>query len=331
MDDNSSGTITTANEGGPPLGRAIELCPGRNNILNVISKLHSSRLTQAVNAPSILVYRDRSSGRGTLLSAITGIPFPVNESLCSQLVIELALHRNEVPRISAEIIPGSCRSNEEREVLSAFRQRTHDLDISKTIKEAEEIIHLNTTGRLFYGDILYIEIEGPTQPNVVLVDLPGLFPAGSNGQFEQDDECVEATMIDYMGRKQVIILVVMAAEKDFALLQRVITLAKTPGLRVSWAMLGVIAQPDTLDVSSESEQFYTGRVQNYYDGILVGWHMLCHRPSSTATERDWPEGDFLFRGGRRGLDQSHDGVEALRTRVGNMLYYNVVEELLGII
>ncbi|KAI8951576.1 P-loop containing nucleoside triphosphate hydrolase protein [Xylaria longipes] len=313
------------NADGSHMGHAVKLCcPRRNDVLNVISRL-PHRPDVYVDMPSIIVCGDHSSGMGVLLGAITGMPFPVNKSPCSPLIFELALRRNNIASVSVQILPGPYRSEEEQQALGAFYRCTHELDLSSTIKEAEEIIRLNSTDRLFCGDALYVEIAGPTQPHLTLVDLPVLFPVGSNSQFEQDAKYVEDTMLSYIKYKRAIILAVVSAEKDFAS-QKVITHAQTfdpQGTRT----LGVITKPDTLDVGSDSEQFYAALAQNKHVHLQLGWHVLCNRPYATATERDRIEADFLARGVWRRLDPSRCGVKALRTRVSDILYNKTVDEL----
>ncbi|KAI0543522.1 P-loop containing nucleoside triphosphate hydrolase protein [Xylaria curta] len=274
--------------------------------------------------PSIIICGDGSSGKSTLLSRITGLPFPISSSLCSPLIFELTLRRDETTSVSMEIRPGSCRSEEERQVLSAFRPCTRDLDIKSMIKEAEEIIHQNTTDRLFCGDALCVVIAGPTQPHFTLVDLPGLFPAESNGQFEQDAKCVENTMLAYMKYHKAIILTVLSAERNFAS-QKVIVHARTidpHGIRT----VGIITKPDRLDVGSEAELFYAELAQNNLHSH-PDWHVLYNRPDATAPERDRFEADFLAKGAWQRLDPSRCGIKALRTRVNNILYDEIVEKL----
>ncbi|KAI0458520.1 P-loop containing nucleoside triphosphate hydrolase protein [Xylaria acuta] len=284
----------------PPLGRAVEPCPGYNDLLNAIGRLFPRGLEQSLDMLSMVVCGDQASGKSallsTLFSTITGMPFPVNKSPSFPLIFKWALRRDKIASVSVEILPGSYRSEEERQALSAFHRCTRHVDIGNTIKEAEEIIRLNTTGKLLCGDVLYIEIAGPTQPHLTLVDLPGLFPAGSDGQFE-DALCIEDTMLDYMKDQQTIILAVVSAEKDFALQRR----------------------------------FYSELARNNHAHFRLGWHVLCNRPYVTGIERDQIEADFLAGGVWRRLSPSRCGVTTLRARVGNILYDEVMDKLPGIL
>ncbi|KAI0440040.1 P-loop containing nucleoside triphosphate hydrolase protein [Xylaria telfairii] len=312
-------------EDGPSMNHASELCPGRNNVLDVIGRLYPLGLACHLDMPSIIVCGDRSIGKSAILSAITGIPCPMNESQCSPLVFELALRRNETVSMSAEILPGSCRSGAERRALRAFCQYANDLDIGSTLKEAEEVIRLHMTGRLFCGDILRIEVAGPAQPHLTLIDMPGLFPTESDDQFEQDAKCVEDTMLEYMKCQKATIIAVVSAEKDFAL-QRVIANARTfdpQGART----LGVIIKPGTPDVGSDNERFYAELAQNNYVYLQLGWLVLCSRFHGTVASHGWVEADFITRGVWRSLDPSRYGIKALRTCVDGILYDEIVDKL----
>ncbi|KAI1744495.1 P-loop containing nucleoside triphosphate hydrolase protein [Xylaria scruposa] len=306
------------------MGHLAELCPRRNDVLNTISTLLPCGLQCSLDMPSIIVCGDASSGKSTLLSRITGLPFPISNSLCSPLIFELALRRDETTIVSVEIRPGSCRSEEERQALSAFRPCTRDLDINSMVKEAEEIIRQNTTDRLFCGDVLCIVIAGPTQPHFTLVDSPGLFPPEGNGQFEQDAKCLENTMLAYMKYHKAIILAVLSTGRSFSS-QRVIAHARTidpHGIRT----VGIITKPDKLNVGSEGELFYVELARNNLHSH-PDWHVLYNRPNATATERDRIEADFLAKGAWRRLDPSRCGIKALRTRVNNILYDEIVDQL----
>ncbi|KAI0185929.1 P-loop containing nucleoside triphosphate hydrolase protein [Xylaria flabelliformis] len=269
--------------------------------------------------PSIFVCGDRSSGKSSLLSALIGMPLPVNQSLCSPLIFELVLCRENVTGVTVQIRPGRNRSEEEQQALGAFRQCRHDLDVSSTIKEAEQIIHLNTTDRLFCGDVIQIQIAGPTQPHVRLIDMPGAIPAENNVQYGKDAMCINSQMFG-LSLEPPIILVVVSAERDFS---------PPRVFDIDVRTLGIITKPDTLDVGSERERFYIELCQNQKDYVHLplGWHVLCNRPSAMATHCDRAEADFFARGVWRHLDPSLCGVKALRTRIGILLYNEIVRGL----
>ena len=64
----------------------------------------------------------------------------------------------------------------------------------------------------FSTDILRIELCGPDQPHLTMVDLPGLFRAGNQDQSLEDAATVKAMVMGYMEKPRSIILAVVSAK-----------------------------------------------------------------------------------------------------------------------
>ena len=109
---------------------------------------------------------------------------------------------------------------------------------------------LDLDTRAFSTDILRVELSGPTQPHLTLVDLPGLFQAGNKLQSDDDARAVTALVLSYMQKTRSIILAVVSAKNDFAnqIVTKYAREIDPDGLRT----LGIITKPDTLHVGSES-------------------------------------------------------------------------------
>lgn len=71
--------------------------------------------------------------------------------------------------------------------------------------------------RIFAKDVLRIELSGPSQPHLTLVDLPGLFNAANSEQSKADAAMVQDIICNYMKRERSIIVAVVSAKSDFAL------------------------------------------------------------------------------------------------------------------
>ncbi|CAI4214453.1 unnamed protein product [Parascedosporium putredinis] len=190
------------------------------------------------------------------------------------------------------------RSFEIRERLSKFRVETdaENLDLGTVVEKAREEMGLSG-GKNFSTDILRVELSGPDQPHLTLVDLPGLFRAGNKEQSAADGAIVRKMARDYMARPRSIILAVVSAKSDFAL-QEVTDLTRNldpEGTRT----LGVITKPDTLDAGSESEVAYVTLAQNKDVVFRLGWHVLKNRNydmrDATSAERDASETEFSAR------------------------------------
>jgi hypothetical protein len=83
---------------------------------------------------------------------------------------------------------------------------------------------LDGTNKVFSTDILRVELSGPDQPYLTMVDLPGLFQARNREQSEEDAKSVRQLVMGYIERPYSIILAVVSTKSDFVL-QEVTALA----------------------------------------------------------------------------------------------------------
>ncbi|KAF2034799.1 hypothetical protein EK21DRAFT_55853 [Setomelanomma holmii] len=313
----------------PTSGDAPLQSKDHRDLLDIIDKLRSQGISRFVDLPQIIVCGDQSSGKSSVLEAISGMSFPTKDNLCTRFATELILRRNPTVGVKVHINPGPDRSEEEKKRLRAFSHVLDDLDIGGLVEEAKDAMGIKENDKSFSTDILRVEISGPSQPHLTMVDLPGLFLAGNKDQTEEDSKLVESLVLSYMREPRSIILAVVSAKSDFAL-QQVTRHARAmdpKGTRT----LGLITKPDTLDEGSDSEKFFAELAQNKDVEFRLGWHVLCNRnyvmrDASTA-ERDRNESKFFSKGIWTLLEPSQLGVTALRTRLSNVLRDQILVQL----
>ena len=119
---------------------------------------------------------------------------------------------------------------------------------------------LGSGTKAFSDDVLKVEISGPEQSHLTLVDLPGLIHAEGKQQSVEDMQLVSSLVQNYMANSRSIILAVISAKNDHVN-QIVMKLAQDvdpKGVRT----LGIITKPDTLRVGSESEKAFLDLIGN---------------------------------------------------------------------
>ncbi|KAK7995043.1 hypothetical protein PG990_013816 [Apiospora arundinis] len=313
-----------------PINSAMLQSQDHKDLLDVIDTLRSQGLSRFVDLPQIIVCGDQSSGKSSVLEAISGMSFPTKDTLCTRFATELILRRGSSVGIHVSIHPGLDRSPKEKQSLEAFMYaHKGDLDIGEAIEQAKEVMGLDGGNSVFSTDVLRVEVSGPSQPHLTIVDLPGLFLAGNKDQSEADAKLVESLVLSYMRKPRSIILAVASAKSDFAL-QQVTRHAREldpHGLRT----LGLITKPDTLDQGSDSERFYMELAQNKDVQFRLGWHVLRNRNYSerdvSTTERDRIEEEFFSKGVWTALEASQLGVSALKMRLSHVLRDQIIQQL----
>ena len=299
------------------------------DLLDIIDKMRSQGMNRYVDLPQITVCGDQSAGKSSVLEAISHMSFPAKDNLCTRFATELILRRSASVGVKVHIIPSPDRSKEDKKRLSAFGYTQSNLDIGQVVEKAKDAMGLNGNDKVFSTDVLRVEVSGPSQPHLTLVDLPGLFLAGNKDQSEEDSKLVESLVLSYMRKPRSIILAVVSAKSDFNL-QQVTRLTRSldpQGIRT----LGLITKPDTLDEGSDSERFYVELAQNKDVQFRLGWHVLRNRNYSerdvSTTERDRNEADFFSKGVWAFLKPSQLGVKELKLRLSNVLRDQILMQL----
>lgn len=138
-------------------------------LLDVVDKLRRTGLNGTIELPQLVVCGDQSSGKSSVLEAITAIPFPRKAGLCTRFATEIILRRDPRTTVTVKIVPGKNRSETEKMKLSAFSQTLHVLeDLPNVMDAATREMGLGKIGtsKAFTRDVLSIEICGPNRPQL---------------------------------------------------------------------------------------------------------------------------------------------------------------------
>ncbi|KAH6613151.1 P-loop containing nucleoside triphosphate hydrolase protein [Boeremia exigua] len=285
------------------------------SVLDIVDNLRSHGISRYIDLPEIVVCGEQSSGKSSVLEAISGIRFPSKDNLCTRFATELILRRGPEAPIKISIVPGSAEEDRSEHDLEALRNfnvsvPAEDLQLGEIIESAKTVMGIDDSSKVFSSDILRLELSGPDQPHLTLVDLPGLFQAGSRTQSDADSETVKSLVLEYMKNPRSIILAVVSAKNDFnnQSITRYARQIDPKGERT----LGLITKPDTLDEGSDSERFYLELAQNKDVKFRLGWHVLRNRDYTTrhssAEERDKTEASFFNSGIWRSLPPNQAGL-----------------------
>ena len=312
-----------------------ELCSkDQLDLLDSVDRLRSQGIDHYVSLPQIIVCGDQSSGKSSVLEAISGVSFPVKSNLCTRFPTELVLRKTPHVGVSVSIVPDHSHNEAERISLSNFRETLDGFHaLPELIDNAKRAMAIGSFGRAFSKDLLRIEISGPDRPHLTIVDLPGLIHSETKQQSMADVELVQDVVKSYMKEPRSIILAVVSAKNDYAN-QIVLKLARTAD-KTGMRTLGVITKPDTLIPGSDSEHMYASLAQNLDVEFRLGWHVLRNMDSETGAwslpKRDAEERRFFTEGIWSTLPESILGIATLRERLSRLLLGQIAAELPGLI
>jgi len=305
-------------------------------VLDTIAQIRKCGLESVLSLPQLVVCGDQSAGKSSVLEALTEIPFPRNDNLCTRFATEIILRRATTTSLTIKVIPGTERTSQEQETIKAFNESITDLadlpalmDKAMAVMGIDNTLDSNSTGRAFARDVLSIEIENPTTPQLTLVDLPGLIQNETKGVTRADVDLVTEITNHYISQPRTICLAVITATNDYSN-QGILTKVRKfdpSGERT----LGIITKPDRLSAGSGAEQGYLTLARNEDVFLKLGWHVLKNRSfeegSSSFLERNIVETTFFRTSNFKKLPKENVGIDALRSRLSRLLFNHVKQEL----
>jgi hypothetical protein len=238
--------------------------------------------------------------------------------------------------LQIRIIPDHQRSAEERAALNDFHETVLNLrDLPETMSKATSLMGLedsqasNGPRRAFAMDVLIVEIEGPTRPQLTVVDLPGIIQAETKDASQADvDMTVEITK-SYISSPRTIGLAVVSAANDYAN-QPILNLVRQydpKGERT----LGIITKPDRLPAGSETESSFFDLARNEDIVFDLGWHVLKNRAfeevAFSIPERNASEELYFRDSVFRRLGPNSVGIQAFVNRLSRLLFARIRQEL----
>ena len=307
---------------------------GQVELLNDIDQLRSQGLGHfEVSLPQIIVCGDQSSGKSSVLEALSRVQFPTKDELCTRFATEVILRKAPTARASVAIIPGISRSDGERQRLLSFKSPHSSLEQFSALVEAAQTEILSARASAFSDDVLRVEICGPNLPQLTIVDLPGIIHSESQQQTDADVKLVSKLVRGYMENQRSIILTVVTAKNDISN-QIVLKMAREVDPNGS-RTLGVITKPDTLHAGSNSELKFVELAKNENIKFHLGWHVVRNRDFDTkdipSEARDEAESRFLAEGIWKSLPRNIVGIDSLRGRLSRVLLEHITRELPALI
>ncbi|KAH1500036.1 hypothetical protein KXV92_003691 [Aspergillus fumigatus] len=303
--------------------------------LAFIDELQELGLSSTIDLPELVVVGDQSTGKSSVLQAITEVSFPVKDTMCTRFPIQISFRQTSVSNqypVKATIVPGRLSENDEALVLRAQdfiieREELTSEVMEEIIEQATEcIIGARQPGKqLSLSDAtLRIERSGPDEMHWTIVDLPGLIRKGQkskkrNGVSEEEALAQPNAAVawelarSYLANERNIVLVVIdnvdvERHKTFELIEDI------PGLESR--CIGVLTKCDRKQEGSDD--WMVKLLQNDLPTVPHldhGWFGLRNRIPAEAhitdAERDEREIKEFAQPAWEGVGKDRTGIHSL--------------------
>jgi hypothetical protein len=179
----------------------------------------------------------------------------------------------------------------------------------------------------FSSDILRLEIHGPHENHLSVIDVPGIFKTTTPGLTSKSDIALVRDMVlNYMRNPRSIMLVVVPANVDIAT-QEIIEISREldpNGLRT----LRILTKPDLVDKGTEDKiiELVEGKQESQELGWVVVRNLGQKDLQDPSKNRDVEEEIFRSSHPWDRLSNDNYGIDALRARLQALLASNVRRE-----
>ena len=75
------------------------------DLLEKIDRLFACNVGEYVDLPQLVVVGDQSSGKSSVLEALTNLPFPRESGLCTRFATQIIFRRSQETHVSISVIP----------------------------------------------------------------------------------------------------------------------------------------------------------------------------------------------------------------------------------
>ncbi|XP_071994911.1 interferon-induced GTP-binding protein Mx1-like isoform X2 [Engystomops pustulosus] len=226
--------------------------------IDLIDSLRSFGVEKDLALPAIAVIGDQSSGKSSVLEALSGVTLPRGTGIVTRCPLELKLKK------SVKDSPWCGRIS--------YRNKTIKVQGPSAVEDDVRRAQDNITGpgKGISSELITLEICSPNVPDLTLIDLPGITRIALPNQPQDIGEQIKQLIRDHIKRQNTINLAVIPCNVDIATTE-VLEMAREvdpTGERT----LGVLTKPDLVDKGAEREVVRIARNEMY--NLRKGYMMV---------------------------------------------------------
>lgn len=206
--------------------------------IDLIDSLRALGVEKDLALPAIAVIGDQSSGKSSVLEALSGVALPRGSGIVTRCPLVLKL-KKLAPQQEWK---GKISYQDIDEEL-------HDPSVvDKEIRKAQDAIAGEGVG--ISQELISLEISSPNVPDLTLIDLPGIARVAVGNQPQDIGEQIKRLIKKFIEKQETINLVVVPSNVD---------IATTEALKMAQEVdpdgertLGILTKPDLVDRGTES-------------------------------------------------------------------------------
>ncbi|XP_074851998.1 interferon-induced GTP-binding protein Mx1-like [Carettochelys insculpta] len=207
--------------------------------IDLIDSLRALGVEEDLALPAIAVIGDQSSGKSSVLEALSGVALPRGSGIVTRCPLELKLKK--------------VRHTEEWKgtitYLTIKQELNSPSEVEKEIRKAQDAMAGEGVG--ISQELISLEISSPNVPDLTLIDLPGIARVAVGNQPHDIGNQIINLITKYIRKAQTINLVVVPSNVD---------IATTEALKMAKEMdpkgertLGILTKPDLVDKGMEGD------------------------------------------------------------------------------
>ncbi|XP_067261404.1 interferon-induced GTP-binding protein MxB-like [Chanodichthys erythropterus] len=205
--------------------------------IDIIDNLRSLGVEKDLALPSIVVIGDQSSGKSSILEALSGVALPRGSGIVTRCPLELKMIR--------------AKGEEKWHGKISYQNHEEDIDdpaeVEEKIREAQDKMAGEGVG--ISDELISLQITSANVPDLTLIDLPGIARVAVNGQPENVGDQIKRLIRKFVTKQETINLVVVPCNVDIATTEALqMAQEEDPeGERT----LGILTKPDLVDKGTE--------------------------------------------------------------------------------
>ncbi|XP_062390062.1 interferon-induced GTP-binding protein Mx-like isoform X1 [Sardina pilchardus] len=206
--------------------------------IDLVDSLRSLGVEQDLALPAIAVIGDQSSGKSSVLEALSGVALPRGTGIVTRCPLVLKLKR---VKNGARWYGMLSYQNHIKVELK------NQAEVGDAVKKAQNA--LAGEGKDISHEMINLEIHSTSVPDLTLIDLPGIARVATGNQSQDIEEQIKKLIEKFIKKQETINLVVVPANVDIATTEA-LKMAKTVdphGERT----LGILTKPDLVDKGAE--------------------------------------------------------------------------------